>query len=505
MEERSSCLARSGMVDSTGGHGIPWRKGVSLSIAATLLMTTLAQGAPSPGQTAGKDPAPSSVPLIRSRPAHLLNPAPVGQTVTTVRGDEPIASVGHGGFFGRNGRQIVPTAEFVATAQSWYRERLLAGLKPKQRAAFFAFEQRLGQGLNLTGQAGLVVRHRALDWLIAQSPRTLTDRMHGKLNALKYRLTWQLPLRDDLKALQSLEAFKLDPAVDARLRLAEFTPAIPKTATTNSGAAYIAECTAAGVPIPPSIGDLSPGALDEPGLHPAAGAVHRRVAGRIPGLRKRQRHVRRPAAVQHRPDDRGAGRCDLLEPDHLEGVLLGQSDERHDLLIPRRNPDPHRRCQLRWSIRCGRYQAGGAELSIAAGGMCTDCHAGANPYIIHPDADLGGGLLMGDIDDAPLNLPTFGPNRYDPLVPGSWVQNSLSQALDVPSACSGCHNAVSSPAGRFPHLSSDLADYCGTILAQAVNETMPPGSPGSEVGTTEPRRLPVLVRRTGCFGAVQPG
>ncbi|HEY9422453.1 MAG TPA: hypothetical protein VIW92_13635, partial [Thermoanaerobaculia bacterium] len=130
----------------------------------------------------------------------------------------------------------------------------------------------------------------------------------------------------------------------------------------------------------------------------------------------------------------------------------------------------------------GRYQAGGAEIEFGSGGVCTDCHAGENPYIIHPDSDLGGGLLMGDLDDPPTSLPTFAPNRYDPLVGASWPQNQLSHAQPlVPAACVGCH--VQGSAGRFPHLSSDLPGYCNTILAQALTDTMPLGSPGSQSGS----------------------
>ena len=55
----------------------------------------------------------------------------------------------------------------------------------------------------------------------------------------------------------------------------------------------------------------------------------------------------------------------------------------------------------------GRYQAGGAEIEYGTGGICTNCHAGENPYIIHPKVDLGGGVLMGKLNKPPLNLPTF--------------------------------------------------------------------------------------------------
>ena len=33
---------------------------------------------------------------------------------------EPIAYIGHGGFFDQNGKQIEPTVEFVEKAQAWY-------------------------------------------------------------------------------------------------------------------------------------------------------------------------------------------------------------------------------------------------------------------------------------------------------------------------------------------------------------------------------------------------
>ncbi len=81
-------------------------------------------------------------------------------------------------------------------------------------------------------------------------------------------------------------------------------------------------------------------------------------------------------------------------------------------------------------------------------------------------------------------LPMFAPNRYDPIVAASWPQNQLSHAGPlVPGQCGGCH-AQTGGAGRFPHLSSELnGGYCLTILAQAVQSTMPPFAPGSEANS----------------------
>ena len=107
--------------------------------------------------------------------------------------------------------------------------------------------------------------------------------------------------------------------------------------------------------------------------------------------------------------------------------------------------------------------------------------------------DIGRGVLMGALrDSAGGFLRTFGPNRYEPLVPASWPQNNLSMTnAFVPDDCELCH--VQGVAGRFPHLSNafNLSNYCATILPTAVagnpmpvagtmpvRATMPPGREG---------------------------
>mgnify|MGYP006181581429 CR=1 FL=1 len=123
--------------------------------------------------------------------------------------EEPIAYVGHGGFFDRSGRQIVPTAEFVERAQEYYRERLLAALPARQRAEYAAFVRQLGEGLRLEGQSRLVLQQRALDRLVASAPRTVElGRMRAKLSALRYRLQWRLPRRNPLVAGYSRDDYE---------------------------------------------------------------------------------------------------------------------------------------------------------------------------------------------------------------------------------------------------------------------------------------------------------
>jgi hypothetical protein len=129
----------------------------------------------------------------------------------------------------------------------------------------------------------------------------------------------------------------------------------------------------------------------------------------------------------------------------------------------------------------GQYQGGGKEIEFGMGGVCTACHAGENPYIIHPNSNLapsGPAVSWSSLLQPAGNLPSMPVNRYDPLVGASWPQNQSSQAgSTLPGVCLGCH--VKGSAGRFPHLSNQLSQYCTVVLAQAITRTMPPFSPGS--------------------------
>jgi hypothetical protein len=411
----------------------------------------------------------------------LFGPAPA-----CAADDEPIAYIGHGGFFDSKGNQIPVTPEFVAKAQAYYRAKLLSRLGAAKQGEFSSFEKPLNDGAKAQGQAQLVLQQRSLDWLIANSPTEIDGRTMGKLNALKHQLQWKLPEKADLKEIPKREEFRLDPELNKKLKLPQLGPdPTVLSATMNKGQAYLNECMNAGVPIPPPIGVLDP-----------AGLTGWKSQGFIPTAS--QFIVGTPAEVRtyHSTAPAPEGLCislpryadATLTTVGLDGVIcLGKVSSKvciwdnqmngqgfpfdiTNTKIPIGVPD--------LSINpAGQYQAGGFELDGGSGGVCTDCHAGQNPYIIHPDLDLGGGVLMGS-----LNLPTFSLTRYDPLVPADWPQNALSMSPAlVPSACIGCHHA-GGIGGAFPHLSTELsAGYCNTILAQALTKTMPQGNPGSAV------------------------
>jgi len=410
---------------------------------------------------------------------------------TAAQTEQPISYIGHGAFFDSKGNEIEVTKEFVAKAQAWYRESLLSSVTPDTQKELAGFEKRLFSGVEMTGQTRLVAQQRSLQWLFSRSLKhSEDDRTLGKLRALQYALTWRLPDRAGQNLKEKREPFQLDRNLEKKLASPEFDPdrtIVALSATTNLGQAYINECMAARVPIPPTIGVLDP-----------AGIAGWKSQGFIPT--GDQFIVNSPAEVRTYKSTSPAGMCYAL-PRYsdaskttvsLDGVIcLSQESSKacfwDNQMMGAGFPFPAG-TQIpigapNTAINAsGKYQAGGFELLGGSGGVCTDCHAGENPYITHPESNLGT-ILWQDIRLV-QGLPTFAPNRYDPLVASAWPQNDLSQAKPtVPGACSACH--VKGNAGRFPHLSNQLPGYCGTILPMAYTKTMPPGSAGSQLSAAQ--------------------
>jgi hypothetical protein len=110
--------------------------------------------------------------------------------------------------------------------------------------------------------------------------------------------------------------------------------------------------------------------------------------------------------------------------------------------------------------------ASGARLASNGQGVCTDCHAGENPFVVHPEDRAFSRVL---------NIIT--PSGWtEPIVAAGWPQNpgptNLLDAVASPGQCNSCHQAGG--AGRFPDVSTQLKGYCEIVLPFAINNTMPP-------------------------------
>jgi len=400
---------------------------------------------------------------------------------------EPIAYIGHGAFFDANGTEIVMTPAMLESVRAYYEARILPKLGARRQGEFRALRLTLTKGLDLSAAEEAFASQAALTRTAQAVPLNGAD-VHtlGKLRALEYRMRRGL-MKNAVqlmffgsKAKANLEILRRVDAYDGQTKATKFLMATP-----NRGKAYVEECAAAGVPIPPPIGQLDP-----------AGTNGWKSEGFLkPGT---QFIINSPAEL--RSYESPQGMCYAL-PRYddesrstvaLDGVIClskatakvcfwdNQMNGRdfafpNGTRIPIGFPDTSVNAE-------GLYQAGGEELDNGAGGVCSDCHSGANPYIVHPRLELNPGVTWGSVEDA---LPAFGADRATPLVPASWPQNegSLADAA-TPKACAGCHSEDGG-AGRLPQLTAQLRGYCGTILPQAITRTMPPRKPGSQASDPE--------------------
>lgn len=138
--------------------------------------------------------------------------------------------------------------------------------------------------------------------------------------------------------------------------------------------------------------------------------------------------------------------------------------------------------------------AGGEELYGGEGGTCTACHAGENPFVIHPETALD--LAANGYDMSFVNNEETSGRWHEPIVSSLWPDNpgptsvldneelgSFTTTVYEPlggwfpwwrevtiqrQSCQTCH--------KLPDTSSSTMDaYCNNVLSLAADRTMPPG------------------------------
>jgi hypothetical protein len=370
--------------------------------------------------------------------------------------DDPIAYIGHGVMFDRNGNRIEPTPQFIAKAQAVYSKFLSDQLPDQQRQQFKSKSEKLFAGAEFDEQSRLIANSSLIDWEIQNVDAARVedlDRLAAKNNFLKWLLRSQLTPAD--QPLKERGEFKMPSLLQNRIDEAGLSEAVLKS-TTLSGAAYIDECRNAGVPIPPDWGSnqwQSKGFLSTNFLGSASTPAEVFVAQSTspPGV-----SIALPRYTST-----------AMTTINLLGIIsLGQASSKVCFWDNQKN-------DVNFNISKGeakplREFAGGAELFEGSGGRCTACHAGENPFVIHPKTTLGLPNLGG--------LPLFANEWYQPLVHPNWPQNP-GPLVGTTGACNACHTG-GGEGGRFPQMSNIMLEYCGAVLGNAIKLTMPPGNPG---------------------------
>jgi hypothetical protein len=128
--------------------------------------------------------------------------------------------------------------------------------------------------------------------------------------------------------------------------------------------------------------------------------------------------------------------------------------------------------------------AAGAELGL--GGICSDCHAGENAFVVHPDDATFAkfdGVTLPSLDAKawylPIGLKAAWPKNLFPTTTEAKLgEAKLDQKTE--GSCLSCH--------RLPEISkpdAKIKDYCSTVLSQAVQG-------GTDNGTVIRKTMPPL-------------
>jgi hypothetical protein len=371
----------------------------------------------------------------------------------TVAKTDPILAMGHGAIVNAEEKIIDPSPEFVIEAQRFYLKGLYQRANKQQQTEFNATQQRLKDMKSRTQAERILANAAMLAWLIEavkpQDATYLRSKNTGLLDRF-IRITDGEPLTKDSRAGDIRKEF-LEHL--GRKGLLTFL-----SATQAGGPAYIEECHKAGVPIPPDWGSAnwqSRGSLTinflKSALNPDAELF---------------------AFVSESP----RGVCMALPRSKgntisLLGIICLGTDSSKSCFWDNQRNKTGFYIQKNTPVPLSDF-AGGADLEGGSGNICTDCHAGENPFIVHPDEpmDLGSQII---------------PKTWsEPLVHWVWPQNAgptnVLQGIALnPSedSCLACHDK---PPGRsFPEVSTAIPQYCSFILPTAISKTMPPTSPGN--------------------------
>jgi hypothetical protein len=357
----------------------------------------------------------------------------------TVFTADPLSTVGHGGFFDANGKQFEPDLNFILSAQNYYLTQLQQAASKQTLARLEKTRGRLKEAT----QDELLGNAFTIGWLAKENGPSKSAFVAAKSSALR-----DLYLQKYAKSALRRYPFGVNPKVLERLK----DEGIGPTALTEQGGkAYLNECANAGVPLPPDWGSSK-------WIGPE------RVNDLFIGTDKL-------ADRYYYPSESPRGVCMAL-PRYAEGsktisllgvICLGTDTSKacfwDNNNVPRDGITPITNFR------------GGSDL--AGGDVCSDCHAGENPFVVHP----GSPLDLGDMQR---------PNAwYEPLVVAGWPQNPGPTNILDPitleagdGSCQNCHQYGS--AGRFPEASTALGGWCNAVFRNAVGlgsatKTMPLG------------------------------
>ncbi len=407
----------------------------------------------------------------------------------TVEIDDPIAFTGHGVMIDREGRPIDVTPEFIEEVQAMYLGALSQLATPSQREGLAAETSRLLDGRGWDPQSRLIINSALIDWLLDEVDPIgrLTD-IRGKNKLIQWYLQSRLfePRMGDRFAHPDQLIELLAERARSGTRVAAETPLADKLA-------YIEDCKSCGVPIPPDWGPANFGAGKWVKIGVPLPREYNFLWSAGTGFVEVYKYTSADPvgwciALPRSAD--AAGDIKLL------GIIcVGKASSRACFWDNQRDGVPFDIAKTA-NVALTDFDGGpGLKKGEAGPGTCTACHAGENPYIVHPGTALE-------------TASEFADDWYKPLVHPSWPQNPGPSDLLVtvmpdaatPAAanagCLSCHRQGAGRAGRFPTISKHLdMNYC-FIVDRATRPSTATESytmPSDDVQGTYPNHTSALL------------
>ena len=361
---------------------------------------------------------------------------------------DPVVAVGHGAFLNDSGESIRLNNEFILEAQTFYINTLKEQAEDRENSSQHTIAD-AEKIINELVEDKAIANGLFIDWLLETFPPSNTAHLMTVSSGLRYDyVNRNLP---DLMPKDFTWSKGINVDIANRLEELGFEVFLK---TNNSGESYIKECREAGVPIPPP---MFTDAWTYKGIF---------TGEFIDGGSQAELWSYESTSPQ--------GLCLSLPRYPINSGNVGDFATVMGLICLGTQSskacfwDNPNKIEFERDVPVDISEfLGGADLASNGQGTCSDCHAGENPFIVHPEKAAFSGL------------PNLSPLAWhDPLVHPNWPQNPgptvLLDAVSSPGRCDSCHQVGS--AGRFPEVSNQLGGYCNAVLKRSIGtgDTMPP-------------------------------
>lgn len=352
--------------------------------------------------------------------------------------------VGHGGFFSSAGESFVPDERFVREAQERYISQLLIDTEKEKYETEVFSAKIIRKLINSSIHDDILANALFIDWFVDQDKFGRLSRLAVRNNAL--RAHYVANVRDIQPSDADIDHSRgISRSILSKLHAEGLSYIFPTSRTEL----YMDSCRDNGVPVPnklfssvwQNLGSYSPKVSNVTGT---------------------------PRLWAHYGDE-PSGACVAV-------TFTSESNVHVDMICLGVNSG--KSCFFETDEQGEVGEISTSDMNSAADpdkmqGMCSDCHAGENPFIIHPDKPAFGML------DRSKTMPE---NWQTPLVVSAWPTPGPTNILDSINSsgrCTECH--VQGYAGRFPEISSELPGYCAIleILATPGPKRTMPASGGS--------------------------